>query len=91
MELDSKDADIEQLQLKLSSMNSETASLSSADNEGDETDCVFEGWLSIPSKQNIRQRGWKKQYVVVSSKKIIFYNSHSDKHNSDPVMVLDLW
>lgn len=91
MEVDSKDADIEQLQLKLSSMNSETASVSSADNEGDESDCVFEGWLSIPFKQNIRRHGWKKQYVVVSSKKIIFYNSDSDKQNSDPVMVLDLW
>lgn len=90
MELDSKDADLEQLHLKLSSMNSETASLSSADNDGDEIDAVFEGWLSIPSKQNIRRHGWKKQYVVVSSRKIIFYNSDSDKQNSDPVIVLDL-
>ncbi|KAJ8977718.1 hypothetical protein NQ317_007267 [Molorchus minor] len=80
------------LQLKLSSINSETASLSSADNEGDDfnSDCVFEGWLSIPSKQNIRRHGWKKQHVVVSSRKIIFYNSDSDKQNSDPVIVLDL-
>ncbi|XP_057657147.1 rho-associated protein kinase 1 isoform X2 [Diorhabda carinulata] len=90
MELDSKDADLEQLQLKLSSMNSETASLSSADNDGEEIDAVFEGWLSIPSKQNIRRHGWKKQYVVVSSRKIIFYNSDNDKQNSDPVIVLDL-
>lgn len=92
MELDSKDAEIEQLQLKLSALNSETASLSSADNDGDElnSDCVFEGWLSIPSKQNIRRHGWKKQYVVVSSRKIIFYNSDNDKQNSDPVIVLDL-
>uniref|UniRef100_A0A6P7F7B7 Rho-associated protein kinase let-502 n=1 Tax=Diabrotica virgifera virgifera TaxID=50390 RepID=A0A6P7F7B7_DIAVI len=90
MELDSKDADLEQLQTKLWSMNSETASLSSADNEGDEIDAVFEGWLSIPSKQNIKRHGWKKQYVVVSSRKIIFYNSDNDKQNSDPVIVLDL-
>ncbi|KAJ8974806.1 hypothetical protein NQ317_000407 [Molorchus minor] len=27
-------------------------------------DCI--GWLSIPSKQNIRRHGWKKQYVVPS-------------------------
>lgn len=91
MELASKDADLEQLQLKLSTLNSETASLSSADNEENEVDTVFEGWLSIPSKQNIRRHGWKKQYVVVSSRKIIFYNSDSDKQNSDPVIVLDLW
>lgn len=92
MELASKDAEIEQLQLKLAALNSETASLSSADNEGEEmnSDFVFEGWLSIPLKQNIRRHGWKKQYVVVSSRKIIFYNSESDKQNTDPVIVLDL-
>lgn len=93
MELDSKDSEIEQLQMKLTAMNTETASLSSADNEGDEfsSEALFEGWLSIPFKQNIRRHGWKKQYVVVSSRKIIFYNSENDKQNSDPVIVLDLW
>jgi Rho-associated protein kinase 2 len=50
----------------------------------------LEGWLSVPNKQNIRRHGWKKQYVVVSSKKIIFYNSESDKQNTDPVLILDL-
>lgn len=93
MELDSKDSEIEQLQMKLASMNSETASLSSADNEGDDfnaQESILEGWLSIPNKQNIRRHGWKRQYVVVSSKKIIFYNSESDKQNTDPVLILDL-
>lgn len=93
MELDSKDSEIEQLQMKLATLNSETASLSSADNDGDDfnSDSMFEGWLSIPTKQNIRRHGWRKQYVVVSSRKIIFYNSESDKQNTDPVIVLDLW
>jgi hypothetical protein len=50
----------------------------------------LEGWLSVPNKQNIRRHGWKRQYVVVSSKKIIFYNSESDKQNTDPVLILDL-
>lgn len=36
MELDSKDSEIEQLQIKLASLCSETASLSSADNENDD-------------------------------------------------------
>lgn len=93
MELDSKDSEIEQLQMKLASMNSETASLSSADNDGDDfsaQESILEGWLSIPNKQNIRRHGWKRQYVVVSSKKIIFYNSESDKQNTDPVLILDL-
>lgn len=91
MELDSKDAEIEQLQMKLTSHCSETASLSSADNDADDTqgaESRLEGWLCIPHKQNIRKHGWRKQYVVVSSKKIIFYNSESDK--SDPALILDL-
>uniref|UniRef100_A0A8D8YBQ4 Rho-associated protein kinase let-502 n=1 Tax=Cacopsylla melanoneura TaxID=428564 RepID=A0A8D8YBQ4_9HEMI len=93
MELDSKDSEIEQLQGKLAAQGSETASLSSADVENDESyvqDFRLEGWVSIPNKQNIRRHGWKKQYVVVSSKKIIFYNSESDKQNTDPVLILDL-
>ncbi|XP_034235222.1 rho-associated protein kinase 2 isoform X1 [Thrips palmi] len=92
MELDSKDSEIEQLQGKLTSISSETASLSSADNDTDDLcpESRLEGWLSVPNKQNIRRHGWKKQYVVVSSKKIIFYNSESDKQNTDPILILDL-
>jgi len=44
----------------------------------------------VPNKQNIRRHGWKKQYIVVSSKKIIFYNSENEKMNADPVLILDL-
>lgn len=95
MELDSKDSEIEQLQVKIATLCSETASLSSADNENDETfiqsaESRLEGWLFIPNKQNIRRHGWRKQYVVVSSKKIIFYNSESEKQNTDPSLILDL-
>ena len=50
----------------------------------------LEGWLSIPKAQNIRRHGFKKQYVVVSSSKIIFYNSEADKALADPVMILNL-
>ncbi|XP_046961659.1 rho-associated protein kinase 2 isoform X1 [Vanessa cardui] len=91
MEVDSKDAEIEQLKEKLAALTSETASQSSADAEDGETEQTLEGWLSVPFKQNIRRHGWKKQYVVVSSKKIIFYNTENDKQNTtDPVMILDL-
>ncbi|XP_066909341.1 rho-associated protein kinase 1 isoform X2 [Halyomorpha halys] len=93
MELDSKDAEIEQLQTKLATLCSETASLSSAENDADDTqgtESRLEGWLYIPQKQNIRKHGWRKQYVVVSSKKIIFYNSESEKQNTDPALILDL-
>ena len=53
-------------------------------------DSWLEGWLSIPSKQNIRRHGWRKQYVVVSSKKIFFYHSEVEKQNADPILILDL-
>ncbi|CAH2988953.1 unnamed protein product [Chilo suppressalis] len=91
MEVDSKDAEIEQLKEKLAALTSETASQSSADAEDGETEQTLEGWLSVPFKQNIRRHGWRKQYVVVSSKKIIFYNTENDKQNTtDPIMILDL-
>ncbi|KAF7492119.1 Rho-associated protein kinase 1 [Sarcoptes scabiei] len=50
----------------------------------------LEGWLSIPNKQNIRRHGWRKQYVVVSSRKIIFYHNELDKAKADPTLILDL-
>ncbi|XP_050529060.1 rho-associated protein kinase 1 isoform X3 [Daktulosphaira vitifoliae] len=93
MELDSKDSEIEQLQGKLTTLGSETASLSSADNDDIDIytqESRLEGWLSVPNKQNIRRHGWKKQYVVVSSKKIFFYNSESDKQNTDPILIINL-
>uniref|UniRef100_H3B2B3 Rho-associated protein kinase 1 n=1 Tax=Latimeria chalumnae TaxID=7897 RepID=H3B2B3_LATCH len=60
--------------------------------------CIFysfsqsriEGWLSVPNRANIKRYGWKKQYVVVSSKKILFYNHEQDKEQSNPSMVLDI-
>lgn len=55
------------------------------------SDIHMEGWLAVPNKQNIKKYGWKKQYVVVSSKKVLFYNSEADRQNvSDPVLVLDI-
>jgi len=44
----------------------------------------------VPSRQNIRRHGWKKLYVVVSSKKIIFFNSETERQNADPTLILDL-
>ncbi|XP_064548657.1 LOW QUALITY PROTEIN: rho-associated protein kinase 1 [Drosophila montana] len=98
MEIDCKATEIEHLQSKLN----ETASLSSADNDPEDSqhssllsltqDSVFEGVLSVPNKQN-RRRGqnWKRQYVIVSSRKIIFYNTEYDKNKTtDPVLILDL-
>jgi hypothetical protein len=50
----------------------------------------LEGWLAVPNRQNIKRYGWKRQYVVVSRKKILFYSNENSKMNADPVLVLDI-
>lgn len=97
MELDCKDSEIETLQMKLATMNSETASVSSVENDAEDsvlsehgTHLRLESWMHVPTKQNIKRHGWKKQFVSVSSKKIFFYNSENEKCNSDPALIIDL-
>ncbi len=61
MELDTKESELENLQLKLAHVNLDTASLSSGTGDYLGTDLVhheenaLEGWLQTPSKQNIRR------------------------------------
>lgn len=97
MELDAKESEIEQLRQKLAV--SDNVSINSSHLEDGDvsltsaspSDIHMEGWLAVPNKQNIKKYGWKKQYVVVSSKKVLFYNSEADRQNvSDPVLVLDI-
>ncbi|XP_009329726.1 PREDICTED: rho-associated protein kinase 1 [Pygoscelis adeliae] len=95
MQLDSKESDIEQLRRKILDLQQGMDSTSVASLQPDETDgnlseSRLEGWLSVPNKGNIKRHGWKKQYVVVSSKKILFYNDEKDKDQSNPSMVLDI-
>uniref|UniRef100_A0A8C1L4A8 non-specific serine/threonine protein kinase n=1 Tax=Cyprinus carpio TaxID=7962 RepID=A0A8C1L4A8_CYPCA len=52
-------------------------------------DSSFEGWLSMPTR-NTKRFGWEKKYVVVSSKKILFYDSEQDREQSSPFMILDI-
>ncbi|KAL7984368.1 hypothetical protein Chor_002938, partial [Crotalus horridus] len=80
MQLDSKESDIEQLRSKILDLQQGM----------DSTKSRIEGWLSIPNKGNIKRYGWKKQYVVVSSRKILFYNDEQDKEQSNPSVVLDI-
>ncbi|KAM3861437.1 rho-associated protein kinase 2-like [Diretmus argenteus] len=54
-----------------------------------EPDTRPEGWLALPAK-NTKRFGWDKKYVVVSSKKILFYNSEMDREQSNPFMILDI-
>uniref|UniRef100_A0A8C9TU01 Rho-associated protein kinase 1 n=1 Tax=Scleropages formosus TaxID=113540 RepID=A0A8C9TU01_SCLFO len=91
MQLDSKESDIEQLREKLNDLQLRMDNSSVTSLQPDETDeSRMEGWLSIPNRANIKRYGWKKQYVVVSSKKILFYNDEQDKEQSNPSMVLDI-
>uniref|UniRef100_A0A671XTM8 non-specific serine/threonine protein kinase n=1 Tax=Sparus aurata TaxID=8175 RepID=A0A671XTM8_SPAAU len=95
MQLDSKESDIEQLREKLNDLqlrmdNSSVTSLQTDETDSNLAESRLEGWLSIPNRANIKRYGWKKQYVVVSSKKILFYNDEQDKEQSNPSMVLDI-
>uniref|UniRef100_A0A672GKX3 Rho-associated protein kinase n=1 Tax=Salarias fasciatus TaxID=181472 RepID=A0A672GKX3_SALFA len=95
MQLDSKESDIEQLREKLNDLqqrmdNSSLTSLQTDETDSNIAESRLEGWLSIPNRANIKRYGWKKQYVVVSSKKILFYNDEQDKEQSNPSMVLDI-
>ncbi|KAF5892741.1 rho-associated protein kinase 2 isoform X1, partial [Clarias magur] len=96
MALDSKDSDIEQLRGLLNSVNVhslDSASMSSGPEfETDESlpETRLEGWLSLPVRNNTKRFGWERKYVVVSSKKILFYSSEQDKELSNPYMVLDI-
>ncbi|KAJ8333083.1 hypothetical protein SKAU_G00419790 [Synaphobranchus kaupii] len=96
MALDSKDSDIEQLRSLLNSINIhslDSASVSSGldpDTDDAYPETRLEGWLSLPVRNNNKRFGWEKKYVVVSSKKILFYNSEQDKELSNPYMVLDI-
>lgn len=95
MQLDSKESNIEQLREKLNDLqqrmdNSSLTSLQMDETDSNIAESRLEGWLSIPNRANIKRYGWKKQYVVVSSKKILFYNDEQDKEQSNPSMVLDI-
>ncbi|XP_072313709.1 rho-associated protein kinase 2 isoform X2 [Eucyclogobius newberryi] len=96
MALDSKDSDIEQLRNLLQSLSvqsMETTSISSGpefDTDDAFTETRLEGWLSLPVRHNTKKFGWERKYVVVSSKKILFYNSEQDREQSLPYMVLDI-
>ncbi|XP_057678976.1 rho-associated protein kinase 2-like isoform X5 [Corythoichthys intestinalis] len=95
MTLASKDSDIEQLRCQLTSLSIhslDSTSISSGNDldvgEG-YPDSRLEGWLSLPTKQT-KRFGWDKKFVVVSSKKILFYNSELDREQANPFMTLDI-
>ncbi|XP_065062554.1 rho-associated protein kinase 1-like [Rhopilema esculentum] len=98
METESKQCEIENLQKRVNELTEELQHLKTMHPFDGETSFSSqmqnsfkgEGWLAIPNRQNIKKYGWKKQYVVVSSRKVFFYNSENDKQASTPSMILDL-
>ncbi|NXE50858.1 ROCK2 kinase, partial [Casuarius casuarius] len=68
----------------------EPLSCSQSPSDLDSTESRLEGWLSLPVRNNTKKFGWVKKYVIVSSKKILFYDSEQDKEQSNPYMVLDI-
>jgi len=45
--------------------------------------------LSVPNKSRAKFQ-WKKQFVVVSARNILFFASENCKQNNDPQLVLDI-
>ncbi|XP_076612596.1 rho-associated protein kinase 2-like [Chaetodon auriga] len=94
MALDSKDSDIEQLRCQLTSLSVHSLDSTSISSGNDldmdgYPDSRLEGWISLPTK-NSKRFGWDKKYIVVSSKKILFYNSEVDREQANPFMTLDI-
>ncbi|XP_072313433.1 rho-associated protein kinase 2-like isoform X2 [Eucyclogobius newberryi] len=56
---------------------------------GGAEDSRLEGWIALPTK-NTKRYGWDKKYVVVSSKKVLFYHSVEDREQANPFMTLDI-
>ncbi|TNN49279.1 Rho-associated protein kinase 2 [Liparis tanakae] len=95
MTLASKDSDIEQLRCQITSLSVHSLDSTSISSGNDMDigegypDSRLEGWISLPSK-NTKRFGWDKKYVVVSSRKILFYNSELDREQANPFMTLDI-
>ncbi|XP_033116504.1 rho-associated protein kinase 1-like isoform X2 [Anneissia japonica] len=89
MELASKESEMEVMENKLKLLQFDSTSLNSV-NDIESEDSRLEGWLEIPNKGNIKKHGWLKKYVVVSTKKMLFYNNEDDKTANTPTLVLDL-
>uniref|UniRef100_A0A8C9XIR1 Rho-associated protein kinase n=1 Tax=Sander lucioperca TaxID=283035 RepID=A0A8C9XIR1_SANLU len=90
MALDSKDSDIEQLRCQITSLSVHSLDSTSISSGNDmDMDSRLEGWISLPTK-NTKRFGWDKKFIVVSSKKILFYNSELDREQANPFMTLDI-
>ncbi|XP_028966927.1 rho-associated protein kinase 1 [Galendromus occidentalis] len=90
--LDQKDRELEALraQLEIKSGLQNPGSLSSLTDILDEDLTRKDGWLSVPIRQNIKRYGWKRQWVVATSQKIMFFNQEHDYGNVEPILSLEI-
>uniref|UniRef100_A0A672IGL2 non-specific serine/threonine protein kinase n=1 Tax=Salarias fasciatus TaxID=181472 RepID=A0A672IGL2_SALFA len=93
MALDSKDSDLEQLRCQLTSLSvhsldSTTISRSNDLDPADGYPVITIVTESLPARHSFFP--FPLQYVVVSSKKILFYNSELDRKQANPFMTLDI-
>ncbi|MBZ3885278.1 Rho-associated protein kinase 2 [Sciurus carolinensis] len=91
MTLDSKDSDIEQLRSQLQALHIglDSSSIGSGPGEA-EADDGFPGTDLLSALMFVLNINRLIVYVIVSSKKILFYDSEQDKEQSNPYMVLDI-
>uniref|UniRef100_A0A3Q2UP01 non-specific serine/threonine protein kinase n=1 Tax=Fundulus heteroclitus TaxID=8078 RepID=A0A3Q2UP01_FUNHE len=85
MVLASKDSDIEQLRFQLTSLSlhsQDSISISS----GNDLDVSDE----FPGRPSVSASHYIFQYVVISSKKILFYNGEMDRDQANPFMTLEI-
>uniref|UniRef100_A0A3P8QU93 Rho-associated protein kinase n=1 Tax=Astatotilapia calliptera TaxID=8154 RepID=A0A3P8QU93_ASTCA len=91
MTLDSKESDIEQLRSQITSLSIHSLDSTSI-SSGNDLD--LEGYPGRPfillSSSQRFSLTFIFRYVVVSSKKILFYNSEVDREQANPFMTLDL-
>lgn len=99
MENDSKDMTIEQFGEQLNNLKKDYDAIRALVPDLDskvqqQASFKMESWLSVPEKSDGNRKKkrfeWKKQLVIVSSRKIFFYNTEKDKSDATPSMILDI-
>ncbi|KAI3385769.1 hypothetical protein SNEBB_010796 [Seison nebaliae] len=91
MEIHSKEARIEELQATLqTSIVNDSISVNSGNADENDLNNLLKGWLKVPKQQNVRKHGWKKQYLLVSSERILLYDREPNGKDDEPVMTLEM-
>lgn len=102
LDLENKETELEACLIKLSALTSDSISVhsggggdtpdfgSSANGDYDASTLIqpVEGWVLVPGKgHGAKKRGWQRQYLVIMSKNMVFYEN---KEKQNVIRVLDL-